>query len=154
MRGTALAEGIGERLTSLPALPRCYVLIGKPSVSVSTKMAYESLDLTSVSVHPDIDGMIRDIQAGDLTGIVSRMGNVFEPGIQKRYPVIGDIRRLMEEYGAMKAMMSGSGPTVFGIFQDAAQMEKAAAALRDSHLAKVVFATEVYNRNGGTTNDK
>ena len=144
MRGTALAEGIGERLTSLPALPRCYVLIGKPSVSVSTKMAYESLDLTSVSVHPDIDGMIRDIQAGDLTGIVSRMGNVFEPGIQKRYPVIGDIRRLM----------SGSGPTVFGIFQDAAQMEKAAAALRDSHLAKVVFATEVYNRNGGTTNDK
>nr|WP_294525663.1 4-(cytidine 5'-diphospho)-2-C-methyl-D-erythritol kinase [uncultured Blautia sp.] len=154
LRGTALAEGIGERLTPLPALPKCCVLIGKPSVSVSTKTAYESLDLAAVPVHPDIDGMIRDIQAGDLDGVVSRMGNVFEPGIQKRHPVIGDISRLMEEHGAMKAMMSGSGPTVFGIFKDGDQMERAAAALRDSHLAKVVFATEIYNRNGGNTNDK
>lgn len=154
LRGTALAEGIGERLTPLPSLPKCYILIGKPAVSVSTRMAYESLDLAAVLEHPDIDRMIRDIQDKDLAGMVSRMGNVFEPGIQKRYPVIRDIRRLMEEYGAMKAMMSGSGPTVFGIFQDADQMEEAAAALRDSHLAKVVFATEIYNRNGGTTNDK
>lgn len=154
MRGTALAEGIGEKLTWIPQVPRCYVLIGKPGVNVSTKMAYESLKLQEIQKHPDIDKMIEAIKAKDLKGMTEQMGNVFEPGIIGRYPVIQKIKDLMEEQGALKAMMSGSGPTVFGIFDDRRKLNKAAAVLRANHLAKTVFATEVYNRNGGTTNDK
>lgn len=154
MRGTALAEGIGEKLTWIPQVPKCYVLVGKPAVTVSTKMAYETLKLGEITEHPDIDGMIHDIKNGELYSMVSKMGNVFEPGIIGRYPVIQEIKDLMEANGALKAMMSGSGPTVFGIFDDADKMEAAAAVLRESHLAKTVFATEVYNRNGGFPNDK
>ena len=147
MRGTALAEGIGEKLTRLPRVPYCYVLVGKPGVNVSTKTAYENLKLDDpVVVHPDIDGMVTAVRNGDLDGMISRMGNVFEPGIIGKYPVIQEIKDLMEAHGALKAMMSGSGPTVFGIFDDKNKMKAAARVLRSSHLAKTVFATEVFNR--------
>ena len=146
MRGTALAEGIGEKLTRIRQVPECYVLVGKPAINVSTKVAYESLKLNEIQEHPDIDGMIRDIENGDLYSMISQMGNVFEPGIIGRYPVIQEIKDLMESNGALKAMMSGSGPTVFGIFDSKEKMEKAAEVLRESRLAKTVFATEVYNR--------
>ena len=148
MRGTALAEGIGEKLTRIAQIPDCFVLIGKPGISVSTKMAYESLQLDKISSHPDIDGMIRDIENGDLLTMTEKMGNVFEPGIIEKYPVIGEIKDLMEDNGALKAMMSGSGPTVFGIFDDREKMEAAAAVLRESRLAKTVFATEVTKTGG------
>ena len=145
MRGTALAEGIGEKLTRLPRLPQCYVLVGKPGVNVSTKIAYENLNLNDPAmVHPDIDGMVNAIHEGNLDGMISRMGNVFEPGIIRRYPIIQEIKALMENNGARKAMMSGSGPTVFGIFDSKEKMEQAATVLRDSKLAKTVFATEVF----------
>ena len=153
MRGTALAEGIGEKLTRIAQVPDCFVLIGKPGINVSTKAAYESLQLDQIQTHPDIDGMIRDIESGDLRAMTEKMENVFEPGIIGRYPVIGEIKALMEEHGALKAMMSGSGPTVFGIFDDRKKMEEAAAVLRESRLAKTVFATEV-TKAGGHTNDK
>ena len=146
MRGTALAEGIGEKLTRIRQVPECYVLVGKPAINVSTKVAYESLKLDEIQVHPDIDGMIRDIENGDLYSMTSKMGNVCEPGIIGKYPVIQEIKDLMEENGALKAIMSGSGPTVFGIFDDKKKMEKAAEVLRESRLAKTVFATEAYNR--------
>ena len=145
MRGTALAEGIGEKLTRLPRVPYCYVLVGKPGVNVSTKTAYENLKLDDPAVvHPDIDGMVTAVRNGDLDGMISRMGNVFEPGIISKYPVIQEIKDLMESNGARKAMMSGSGPTVFGIFDDKEKMERAAAVLRESRLAKTVFATDVF----------
>ena len=146
MRGTALAEGIGEKLTSLPGLPRCYVLVGKPGINVSTKLAYDNLKLDSIQKHPDIDGMLRDIENQDLKSLTSKMENVFEPGIIRQYPVIQEIKDLMEANGALKAMMSGSGPTVFGIFDDRAKMREAAEVLKQSHLAKTVFATQIYNR--------
>lgn len=153
MRGTALAEGIGEKLTRITPVPDCFVLIGKPGINVSTKAAYESLQLDKITTHPDIDGMIKDIECGNLLAMTEKMGNVFEPGIIGKYPVIGEIKELMEAHGALKAMMSGSGPTVFGIFDDRKKMEAAAAALRESRLAKTVFATEV-TKAGGHTNDK
>lgn len=143
MRGTALAEGIGEKLTRIAQVPDCYVLIGKPGIGVSTKTAYESLQLDKIQSHPDIDGMIRDIENGNLLAMTDKMGNVFESGIIGKYPMIGEIKDLMEANGALKAMMSGSGPTVFGIFDDREKMEAAAAVLRQSNLAKTVFATEV-----------
>lgn len=153
MRGTALAEGIGEKLTRITPVPDCFVLIGKPGINVSTKAAYESLQLDKITTHPDIDGMIKDIECGNLLAMTEKMGNVFEPGIIGKYPAIGEIKELMEAHGALKAMMSGSGPTVFGIFDDRKKMEAAAAALRESRLAKTVFATEV-TKAGGRTNDK
>ena len=146
MRGTALAEGIGEKLTALPPVPPCYVLIGKPAVSVSTKMAYENLNLETIKKHPDIDGMILDIENGNLKKMAEKMANVFEPGIIREYPVIQEIKDFMEENGALRAMMSGSGPTVFGIFDDREKIERAAEGLRAGELAKTVFATEVFNR--------
>ena len=149
MRGTALAEGIGEKLTRISQIPECYILIGKPAVNVSTKAAYESLKLNEMDAHPDIDGMIRDIEQGDLYAMASKMGNVFEKGIIEKYPVIQEIKDVMEEYGAVKAMMSGSGPTVFGIFDDREKMEQAASVLREGKAAKTVFVTEVFNRNKG-----
>ena len=154
MRGTALAEGIGEKLKRLPKVPECYVLVGKPGINVSTKTAYENLNLAGIGKHPDIDGLIRDIEDGDLYAMASKMENVFEPGIIRQYPVIGNIKELMEEKGALKAMMSGSGPTVFGIFDNRDKMAAAARSLRKSGLAKTVFATDIYNRDGGVTNDK
>ena len=146
MRGTALAEGIGEKLTRLPGLPKCYVLVGKPGINVSTKLAYENLHLDQIQSHPDIDGMISDIENQDLHSLTAKMQNVFEPGIISQYPVIQEIKDLMEANGALKAMMSGSGPTVFGIFDDRSKLREAAEALRDSHLAKTVFATQIYNK--------
>lgn len=146
MRGTALAEGIGEKLTALPPVPPCYVLIGKPAVSVSTKMAYENLNLETIKKHSDIDGMILDIENGNLKKMTEKMANVFEPGIIREYPVIQEIKDFMEENGALRAMMSGSGPTVFGIFDDREKIERAAEGLRAGELAKTVFATEVFNR--------
>lgn len=147
MRGTALAEGIGEKLTPLSAMPEGYVLIGKPGINVSTKTAYENLKLEAVEKRPDIDGMIQDIQNKDLYSMTEKMVNVFEPGLMEKYPVIGEIRDFMEERGALKAMMSGSGPTVFGIFDSKEKMNAAVAALRKTGLAKTVFAAGIYNRS-------
>ena len=146
MRGTALAEGIGEKLTRLPGLPKCYGLVGKPGINVSTKLAYENLHLDQIQSHPDIDGMISDIENQDLHSLTAKMQNVFEPGIISQYPVIQEIKDLMEANGALKAMMSGSGPTVFGIFDDRSKLREATEALRNSHLAKTVFATQIYNK--------
>ena len=153
MRGTALAEGIGEKLTRLSPLPDCYVLIGKPGISVSTKTAYENLNLGSIEKRPDIDGMIRDIENGDLYAMTGKMENVFEPGVIGKYPVIQEIKDFMMERGALRAMMSGSGPTVFGIFDDKNKLYAAADALKKSGLAKTVFAAGIYNRNGGTEDE-
>ena len=154
LRGTALAEGIGEILTPLPAMPDCAVLIGKPKVSVSTKTAYENLALTEQTERPDIDGMIEAIRQQDLAGITSRMKNVFEPGIEAKHPVIGDIRELMKANGARGAMMSGSGPTVFGLFDTHAQAQKAARALYESGLAGTVHVTRTFHVSNAGPDDE
>ena len=119
---------------------------GKPGINVSTKLAYENLHLDQIQSHPDIDGMISDIENQDLHSLTAKMQNVFEPGIISQYPVIQEIKDLMEANGALKAMMSGSGPTVFGIFDDRSKLREATEALRNSHLAKTVFATQIYNK--------
>ncbi len=153
MRGTALAEGIGEKLTALPPMPQCYVLIGKPGISVSTKFVYTNLNLGPDTHHPDIDGMIQALQNGDLYGITDRMENVLESVTIPAYPVIDTIKDHMKAHGAVNAMMSGSGPTVFGIFDDKEKAEYACEKLRESMLTKQTFLTTVFN-NGGTPDDK
>ena len=153
MRGTALAEGIGEKLTRLPALPSCYILIGKPGISVSTKYVYTNLKLDAHTEHPDIDGIIEALENQDLGGVTGKMGNVLESVTIPRYPVIEKIKDLMKAEGALNALMSGSGPTVFGIFDDRKTAERAQQKLRDSRLARQIFLTEAFH-NGGTEDDQ
>lgn len=145
MRGTVLAEGIGEILTPLPPMPRCQIVVAKPPVSVSTKMVYEKIDSRRIVEHPDIDGIIEGLKEGDLTKIASRMGNVLEQVTVEEYPVIDKIKKLMSEGGAKGAMMSGSGPTVFGIFTEKSLAKKAALKIREAGLAKQVYVTNVHN---------
>lgn len=145
VQGTALSEGIGEVLTPLPAPPACALLIGKPDILVSTKYVYENLHVDTLKRHPDIDGMRRAIEEQSLQGITSRMENVLETVTVKRYPVIGQIKELMLREGADNALMSGSGPTVFGIFASVEQAERAKEALSRSGLCAEVFTAEFVN---------
>lgn len=139
--GTALSEGIGEVLTRLPDAPDCFVVIAKPEISVSTKYVYENLNANELKQHPDIDGMQKAIAEGDLDGICCRMENVLETVTQVRYPVIGQIKELLKGSGAENALMSGSGPTVFGIFKEEDRAVKALEQVRNSGLAKESFLT-------------
>ena len=153
MRGTALSEGIGEKLTALPSLPACYILIGKPGVSVSTKFVYTNLKLDEKTKHPDIDGMLDALQRQDLYGITDRMENVLESVTVPAYPVIQEIKDRMKAHGALNALMSGSGPTVFGIFDDKKKAEFACEKLKESGLTRQTFLTTAFN-HGGTPDDK
>ncbi|MDE5590430.1 MAG: 4-(cytidine 5'-diphospho)-2-C-methyl-D-erythritol kinase [Acetatifactor sp.] len=143
--GTALAEGIGEQLTPLPPVPPCHVLVAKPDISVSTKYVYEHLDSAGIQRHPDIDGMITAIREGSLQGVLSRMENVLESVTVPAYPIIESIKENMLELGAAASLMSGSGPTVFGIFTEGAAAEYAFRRLKAEGLAKQVFLTAPLN---------
>lgn len=145
MRGTALAEGIGEKLKSLPPMIKCPVLIAKPQISVSTKFVYENLRLDENTVHPDIDALIQDIKDKDLHEVCNHMGNVLETVTIPNYPIIDEIKKKMMNSGAIGAMMSGSGPTVFGLFEDEETAKKAYKEMKKSELAKQVYLTDIYN---------
>lgn len=150
MRGTALSEGIGEILTPLPPIPQCQVLIAKPGVSVSTKTVYERLDAdeTQPWQHPDIDGMVEALKNRDINGVAKRLGNVLETVTISEYPVIAQIKDKMRELGAVNAMMSGSGPTVFGIFTNPRAAADAYEELRygeSGNMVRQVYLTNFYN---------
>lgn len=145
MGGTALSEGIGEILTPLPAPPECILVIAKPDINVSTKFVYENLHADRLTKHPDIDGMAEAIRQGSLDGITKRMGNVLETVTVGEYPIIDKIKGLMRAEGAVNALMSGSGPTVFGIFTDRSLALMAAEQIRIKELAKQIFVTGFCN---------
>lgn len=148
MGGTALSEGIGEILRPIKGMPDCKVLIAKPNVNVSTKFVYENLNLDKIKHHPDVDGMISLIQKGDgdIKGIASKMENVLETVTVKEYPLIEEIKDFMKKTGALNAIMSGSGPTVFGLFDNDDKAQKAHDMLRASDITKQVFLTDLINR--------
>ena len=139
MRGTALAEGIGEELTPLPAMPHCSLVIAKPKIHVSTKFVYGNLKVRELTEHPDIDGQVQALRENDLEQLVARMGNVLETVTIPAYPVIDDIKHTMMKYGAMGAMMSGSGPTVFGIFEKEDKAQEVCRLLKKEKAAKQVY---------------
>ncbi len=145
MRGTALAEGIGEKLTRLPSIPRCPVVIAKPGISVSTAWVYQNLVLDRKTVHPDIDRLLKDIRRRNLKRMASHMGNILEDVTVKEYPVITQIKEHLKGHGALNAMMSGSGPTVFALFGEREKAKQAADALRASGLARHIFVTTIFN---------
>lgn len=147
MRGTALSEGIGEILTPLPSVPDCKILIAKPPVGVSTKFVYEHLDEQGIETHPDVDGMVQAIREGNLLGITNRMGNVLENVTIPEYPVIDQIKKCMIEQGALNAMMSGSGPTVFGIYEDREKAEKTKRIIQDRNLADQVYVVDAFHQD-------
>lgn len=141
MGGTALAEGIGERLTALRAVPELTLLVAKPGISVSTQEVYRKLDATELKRHPDIGGMVEAIGEGSLRGITERMENVLEGVTIPAHPVIETIKQRMLELGAYNSLMSGSGPTVFGVFPDRECAERACRQLEREKLAKQLFVT-------------
>lgn len=145
MRGTVLAEGIGELLTPLAPLPKCYILVAKPAISVSTKTVYEKLDAHEIEEHPDIDGVIAGLDEGNLMQVAKSMGNVLERVTIEDYPIIQEIKDAMREAGALNAMMSGSGPTVFGIFEDKMKAKQAEQKIRRMGLTRQVYVVNVHN---------
>ena len=151
MRGTALAEGIGEKLTKLPAMPKCHILIAKPPINVSTKFVYENLHANDLKPedHPPVDVQLEALEEGNLEKLVANMGNVLERVTVPEYPVINEIKQLMVDNGAMGAMMSGSGPTVFGIFTSYAKAKEAYEKIEQSGLSKQIYLTTPYNQREG-----
>lgn len=141
MGGTVLAEGIGEKLTPLPEAPDCYLLVAKPDIHVSTKFVYENLHVDTLTVHPDIDGMIRAVKERKLADVAALLGNVLETVTGKAHPVVGQIKEHMRRNGALNALMSGSGPTVFGIYDEEERAFNACESLRAAGLAKQLFVT-------------
>lgn len=144
--GTALAEGIGEKLTPLPNAPECYVLIAKPDIEVSTKFVYENLHANQLKYHPDIDGMIGEIKQGSLTGVADKMGNVLETVTVTAYPVIQELKDSMKQNGAVNSMMSGSGPTVFGLFDKKELAQQAEEALKSRKDLSTLLVTTLVHR--------
>ncbi len=145
--GTMLSEGIGEILTPLPPPPDCFLVVAKPDIDVSTAFVYGNLHVDELTGHPDIDGMVRALYDGSLSGITDRLGNVLETVTVKAYPVIEEIKRLLRSEGAENALMSGSGPSVFGIFTERKTAETAARAVEDQRLAGQIFVT-TFKNNG------
>ena len=144
MRGTALAEGIGEELTRLPACPPCYVVIAKPAISVSTRFVYENLCLDETTRHPDIYGLADAICRQDLYGMLPYMGNVLESVTIPAYPIIGEIKERFMENGALISLMSGSGPTVFALFDNYEMALRAKEALLEWGQVPLVYVTDLY----------
>lgn len=149
MGGTALAEGIGERLTPLPPPPHAELVVVKPPIMVSTGEVYQSLDLNGLEKHPDIDGMVKALQDGDLRGITQRMENVMESVTETELPIITDIKKMLTGNGALGAMMSGSGPSIFGVFTDktmaCAAAEYVRRTLQQRGIEAQVNVTVFYN---------
>ena len=156
MGGTALSEGIGEELTRLPDIPECVFLVVKPRISVSTAEAYGGYDSLVESktgqkvriMHPDVDGQVDALYAGNLKGVTDKFLNVLEYVTAEKHPIIGDIEKLMLDFGALNAMMSGSGPTVFGIFDDVEKAEAAKKELEQRDISDQLFVVSSLQYKG------
>ncbi len=144
MRGTALSEGIGDILTPLPDAPDAFVVLAKPPVHVSTAFVYGNLQVDKLVSHPDIDAQVQAVRDKDLYRIAELMGNVLETVTIPSCPVIGEIKNCMKRQGALNAMMSGSGPTVFGLFDDEQAARRAHEELEAGEMAKNVVLTKFF----------
>ncbi|MBQ7614359.1 MAG: 4-(cytidine 5'-diphospho)-2-C-methyl-D-erythritol kinase [Butyrivibrio sp.] len=145
--GTALSEGIGEVLTPLKDMPHCYLVIAKPAIAVSTGWVYTELDSREIQKHPDIDGIRKALEGGDIKGMCDLIGNVLEDVTTSKYSIITDIEKILEDNGAIRAFMTGSGPTVFAVFDSKEEAEKGYEAVKESGLAPELFLSEPINPN-------
>ena len=145
---TAHARGIGEKLTEIASPPQAYLVVAKPDINVSTPVVYRALDSLPSYPHPDVEGMIQALEQKDLNALCEKLGNVLELVTAKEYPVIGQIEDVLLKEGAKAALMSGSGPSVFGIFDTEGQAQIACKALEKAALAKQLFVTTFENGEG------
>ena len=145
--GTALAEGIGEELTIISDMPKCSIVVAKPNIDVSTGWVYKELDSKEIENHPDIDGIRKAIEEGNLEEMCGLIGNVLEPVTSSKYEEIGKLEALLTKAGAIGAFMTGSGPTVFGIFDDEALAKKGYESLCGSGMKLQVFLSGPINPN-------
>ena len=139
--GTALVEGRGERVTPISPLPPCHIVVCKPPFPISTPQLFGRVNVKKITCRPDTRGMVTALTQGDLRGVAQRLYNVFEDVLEPRHrQAVDAIRAILIEYGALGAVMSGSGPTVFGIYQDQDTAEKAAQVLKEQY--KDVFVCQ------------
>ena len=144
-RGTALAEGVGEKLVRLKPFPKAWFLLIKPSFAVSTAEVFRHYNPDAVQ-HPDTDKMLYYINKGDLQGICSQMGNVLESVTIARFPLIDRLKKFLLDHGALGALMSGSGPTVFGVFKDRDKAEAAESAAKSAFpTMRDIYVTRAFN---------
>lgn len=141
---TALAEGIGEVLMPLCPLEEVWCVLGKPDISISTREVYEKLKIDEIPKHPNTIKLKEYIEKKEIKSIAQNMINVLENVTIKENPVILDIKNIMMEFHALGSLMSGSGPTVFGVFEDKLSAEKCYNRLKD--CLKEVFLVKTYNR--------
>ncbi|MDE7242664.1 MAG: 4-(cytidine 5'-diphospho)-2-C-methyl-D-erythritol kinase [Oscillospiraceae bacterium] len=127
--GTVLAEGRGERLTGLPEFPFCWLVVCKPACAVSTPELFRLVQVKRLRLHPKTDELLSALSAGDLEGVARRLYNVFEDVLPRKYSVVFEIKSRLLELGAMAASMTGSGPTVFGIFRSRETAQNAAGQM-------------------------
>lgn len=144
LKGTALSEGIGEKLSTIPQTPDCYILIAKPAIRVSTKFVYSNLVLDEKVKHPDINRMIAAMKKKNLRELCANLGNILESVTIPAHPEIAEIKKCMVENGALGSLMSGSGPTVFGIYDDLEMAKAAKEKCRELPYRCFVFVTDLY----------
>lgn len=143
--GTAIARGIGEVLTPLPASADCHVIIAKPPVSVSTAYVYGHIKPLKITKRPDIEAMAQSIKDGDLKKMASLIYNVMEDVTVGEYPIISEIKQVMLDNGALNSIMSGSGPTVFGLFDDKEKAQQCVKTLEEKGLTQQLYLTKFHN---------
>ncbi len=151
--GTMLATGRGELLEPLADLPSCYVVLAKPRIAVSTAWVYGKYQNSVVESHPDTAGVQEALRRGELAGVAKRLNNVLESVTIAEYPQIGQLKTCMMQYGAMASLMSGSGPTVFGLVKDQAEAEYIANQLRNQRDIEVII-TKTIGKDGGLDGTK
>ncbi len=147
MGGTALAEGIGEELTPLKDMPECFIVVAKPAIAVSTGWVYTELDGREIKNHPDIDGIRKSLEEGNLKDMCLKIENVLEDVTTSKYTVINDIEKILEGAGAIRAFMTGSGPTVFAIFDEEEKARRGYEKVDNSKLAPELFLSRPVNPN-------
>lgn len=140
--GTAIARGIGEILTPLPTPPKCHVIIAKPPVSVSTAFVYGNIKPDKIEKRPDIEAMVSAIKAQNLYKLAESLYNVMEDITVPKYPIIQEIKTVMLENGALNSIMSGSGPTVFGLYDDIEKAEQTVELLKTKELTEQLYLTK------------
>ncbi len=140
--GTAIARGIGEILTPLPTPPKCHVIIAKPPVSVSTAFVYGNIKPDEIEKRPDIEAMVSAIKTQDLYKLAESLYNVMEDITVPKYPIIQEIKTVMLDNGALNSIMSGSGPTVFGLYDDIEKAEQTVELLKAKELTEQLYLTK------------
>ena len=145
MRGTALAEGRGEILTKIAPCPKAWIVLAKPPVGLSTPAVYKAIDSLNIEYHPDTDGIIKAIKNNDVYEISSKLSNVLEEASIPMCPMIGQIKEKLLLSAAIGSLMSGSGPTVYGIFDDVKKAENAVNVIKDEFKIRDVILTKIFN---------